>query len=248
MYIKDMKFLSKKKIIFIILILLIILSGYFLNLKNNYQKVRSPIESFLWKQSLNKEKSCDFQKSKYLYSVTELEKTKKENDILRQALGLELNKEYDLILANINSKNSFEEIITINKGTKDGIEKNMIVLTGERALVGRILNTYEDFSEVMLISDIDSIIDVRVLGKDEIAIVNGDGDNLIFDFVSKDSNIQKGDIFVTSGISSDFKEGLLVGEITEIKNLASEAEEQGQAIPFFKLRDLSSVFIISNVK
>lgn len=248
MYIKYMKFLSKKKIIFIIFVLLIIALGYFLNLKNDYKKASSPIENFLWDKGVTKEKGCDFQKSQYLYSVAELERANKENNELRQALGLEVHEEYDLILANINSKNSFEDIITIDKGIKDGIVEGMIVLTGEKALIGRILNVYEDFSEVRLISDTNSIIDVRVLGREEIAIVTGNGDNLIFDFVSKDSDIQIGDVFVTSGISSDFEEGLLVGEITAIKNIASEAEEKGEAKIFFQLRDLKSVFIVSNDK
>jgi rod shape-determining protein MreC len=243
-----MKFLSNKKIVFIVFVLIIIILGYTLISKNTYQKASSPIEELLWQSTLNKENSCIFQKSNYLYAVTELEKAEQENSILREALGIGLGEKYDLLLANINSKNSFEEVITINKGLDSGVEEGMIVLTSENALVGKIINVYDNFSEVMLLTDKDSAIDVKILGKDEIAIVNGDGKSLVFDFVSKESNIHNGDIFVTSGISSDFEEGILVGEVTEVQNIAQEAEEQGEAIPFFELRDLRQVFIVLDVK
>lgn len=243
-----MKFLSNKKIFFIFFIIIIVILGYTLISKNDYQKVSSPIENFLWQKAVRSENSCTFQKSKYLYSVAELEKAKEENEALREALGIGLEKKYELLLAKLSSKNSFEDVVTINKGFIDGIRENMVVLTSEKALVGKIIKVYDNFSEVMLIVDKNSAIDVRILGKDEIAIVNGNGNELTFDFVSKESNIQKGDIFVTSGISSDFNEGILVGEIIEIENIAQEAEEQGKAKPFFELRDLSFVFVVLDDK
>jgi len=245
-----MKTFTLKRIILLLIIVLIIVfvfSFFEDNLKNGMQKSFLGIKESLWSIGSNKEKSCTYLEAKEDLKIVEFENLRKENELLREILGISFEKDYEFEIAAITGKNSFEDVLTVNKGISNGIKEGMAVLTSEKALIGKILKTYNNYSEVLLISNKDSAIDVKIVSSDVYAIAKGgSSQKVLLDYLEKDSGAKEGDICVTSSLGGQYKEGLLIGKIVKINDLGSEVFKTGEIKPFFNLKDLDKVLIIKN--
>src|SRR3989344_2054460 len=69
---------------------------------------------------------------------------------------------YDLEQAQVVGFDSQNNFVLINKGEIDGIGENMVVVSETNYLYGRISKVFKNFSQVLLISAQNSILDVRV--------------------------------------------------------------------------------------
>ncbi|WP_064580916.1 rod shape-determining protein MreC [Streptobacillus moniliformis] len=143
----------------------------------------------------------------------ELEKFEKENTELRSYLKLENNSNRKFITAEVILKDDLNEqdIIFINKGSKDGIEPNLPVILNSN-VIGRINKVSEDYSEVYLISNPNFKMSVNVNGIFT-GIIRGKGS---LNFVIKNFNVEKADKISkfdieTSGISEMYPKRLPIG-------------------------------------
>lgn len=234
MYNKRRNNLSKYKIVslFIIIIILITISL-------NFNRKTTKIEVFFKDTatiinkiimcpftSLNKEKNVSHDES-YLIQKNINESLEKEIEELKQTL--ELNKtltEYDIENATILSRNKsyWFNTMTIDKGKKDGIKKDMAVITSS-GLIGKISKVYTSSSEIKLITSDDVnykiSVSIKINGIDNYAILNGynqEKNLLKVTGVSKTTDAKKGDIVTTSGLGELFPAGIYVGTVEEVKN------------------------------
>ncbi len=182
-----------------------------------------------------------------LSQVVGLKNLKKENETLRQALGLGLQEDFKLVLVEIISKDISQDFILIDKGAKDGIAEDMPVITQQRVLIGKISEVYEGFSKVMLISHKESSFDAKIQKeeKDISGVVRGQGNfRILFDLIPREENLSQGDIVVTSVLGGIFPEGLLVGRIKQIKKNDVEPFQQAEIEAFFNISQIETLFII----
>jgi rod shape-determining protein MreC len=107
--------------------------------------------------------------------------------------------------------------VMLDRGAKDGIKKNMGVITPE-GVVGKVVEVYEDTTEVLLLTDKDSGVGA-MLGDSRIqSPVGGTGEPLLaMKYVSNDDAVTVGERVVTSGMDKIFPRDLPIGTITEIK-------------------------------
>ncbi|MNK90786.1 Cell shape-determining protein MreC precursor [compost metagenome] len=130
------------------------------------------------------------------------------------------HQQYTLIAAKVfkNSVTLTNNIITINKGIKDGITKDMAVISPIRGVVGFIQNVSENFATIRPLLNQETAISV-VLKKDNAfgSLVWGD-DN--FDYrkaqvkeIPNHYKVKVGDTIVTSGFGG-FPKGIEVGRVT----------------------------------
>ncbi|MGI6297032.1 MAG: rod shape-determining protein MreC [Minisyncoccales bacterium] len=246
-----MKTFTLKRTVFLlmsVLVIILVFSFFKENIQNDLHKSFAGIKEFLWNININREKSCAFLETKQSFKNAEFNSLKKENELLREIIGISLNEDYELEIASVTGRNSFEDIITINKGLKHGINDGMTVLTSEKALVGKILKSYNDFSEILLITNPQSLIDIIITPSNEYAMAKGDNQKLKLDLLEKKAIASKEDVCVTSALGGQYKEGFLVGKIINISDLGSEAFKTGEIRPFFELTDLDKVLIIKNDK
>jgi rod shape-determining protein MreC len=261
-----MRFSKKKILISVILIIIII---FFLNffqkeIKNFFYFISLPIQKAFWRvgerasdffegilknQELKKEnEKLKFENQKLLAKVALLKDLKKENQFLREALNLGLEKEFKLILAEIISKDISEDLILINKGSEDKILEGMAVITSQKVLVGKIKEVFKNFSKVQLISHQKTSFDVEILEKDIKGVVKGKGNfNLFLDLIPLQKEISKEDIIVTSVLGGIFPKGLLVGKIREVQKSDIEPFQKAKIEPFFEIGEIEKVFIITKV-
>jgi len=256
-----------------LILIIIILALFFLNsyqeglyrkkLKNYFYSISSPLQSTFWQagikvsdffqtisriSGLKKEnEELKLKNQELLAKISELENLKTENEFLRNALGLGLEKEFNLLMAKVISKDISQDVIEINKGSKDGISKDMPLITNKKVLVGKVVEVYDNFSKVMLISDKNSSFSAEISGKDITGIVKGNGNyNIFLDLVPKEKEIEKGDVLTTSVLGGISPEGLLIGTIKEIKKSDIESFQQAEISPFLEVGDLDQVFVLVN--
>jgi rod shape-determining protein MreC len=250
-------------IFLIILFLILNLAGLTKDVKNFFYLISEPIQKTLWQtgkrtsdfltgifraESLKKEvENLSFRNQELLSQIVTLKELKKENETLREALGIGLEKEFQLKLSQVISKDISQDSILINKGLKDGLKKDFPVITSQKVLLGRIDEVYQNFSKVKLISNKESSFDIKIFEKEIYGVAKGKGSlRLYLDFIPKDQEISQGELIVTTTLGGIFPPGLLVGVIKEIKKSDIEPFQKAEILPSFDLKKLNNLFIITN--
>lgn len=176
--------------------------------------------------ALNGEKNVD-QSESYLIQKNVNASLEKEIQELKEVLDLKTTlTEYTPINATILSRNKnywFNQIM-IDKGSKDGIKKDMAVIT-KHGLVGKISRVYSHSSEIKLITcdDVNFKVSVAIQTNsgDSYAILNGydaERELVTVTGVDKMSDVKKGDTITTSGLGGMFPSGIYIGVVEEVKD------------------------------
>lgn len=179
----------------------------------------------------------------------------RENEDLRKLLGLkEKNLQFDLETAEVIGRDSDDwfNIILIDKGKNQGIEKDMAVITND-GLVGCIISTAANTSKVMLITDERSVVSAMLQRTRDNGIVRGSINEvqkgyLEMDFLSKDANIAKGDIVISSGLGGIIPKGIVIGEIVEAQKESDQLTQYAIIKPAADLLKLEWVFVVKSEK
>jgi rod shape-determining protein MreC len=107
--------------------------------------------------------------------------------------------------------------IMLDRGAKDHIKKNMGVITPE-GVVGKVVEVYDNTSEVLLLTDKDSGVGAMLSNSRKQSPVGGAGEPLLLmKYVANDDVVSVGERVVTSGMDKIFPRDLPIGTITEIK-------------------------------
>ena len=180
----------------------------------------------------------------FLAQQAQIEALLKENEFLRRGLNLEMEKSFDLKIADIAGKIPARDILIINKGSRDLVESGMMVIDSQNAIVGKIAKTYDNFSEVLLITDKDFSFDV-LIGGDEIAgLFRGRGGyRAQIDLVPKDKILNIGQTVSTGGLGGIFPAGLLVGVIKDARQNDVESFQSAEISPAFDFAKSRQVFV-----
>ncbi len=261
-----MKFpkIRNKILIILISVLIIVSLNFFVKpVKELFYFISSPIQKTFLRmgdiisnfsgtifeiQNLKKEnEKLSLKNQELLSENSQLKELKNENDILREALNLNLQKDFGLEIAEVISRDAFQDFILINMGEKSGLKKGMPVLAQGKVILGKISEVYDNFSKVMLISDKSSSFDAKIQDSDIYGVVKGEGNYLvIFDLIPQDKEIKQGDLVITSSLGGIFPKGLLVGEIKEVKKSDVTPYQKADLQPFFYPSNLETVFIITS--
>lgn len=171
---------------------------------------------------------------------------KLENSLLRDQLGLSDKNEYNFMEAEINivNNNIAGKTITINKGTLDGVNKDMAVIIPGNILVGQIKEVYDNYSVVQLITDKNFnassiLVDRGVVGE----LKSNDSEGKIIDLIKTNEVIEKDDVISTSGIDK-LPAGLLIGVVSNVSNNDGALFKSIEARLFFNYFNNPIVFIV----
>lgn len=207
------------------------------------------------KKLTKKNKELESQVNELTEENSLLAQNKYELERLRDLYQLDQDySSYEKIAANVIGKDSgnWFDIFTINKGSKDGIKKDMNVISGG-GLVGIVTDVGKDYAKVRAIIDDESSVSVSFANTSDTGIVSGDlklMDDGVMNVteVLKDAKVTEGDMVVTSKISDKFVPGILVGYVTNIKLDSSELTQSGQIIPVVDFKHIDEVLVITELK
>ncbi|GAB1462528.1 rod shape-determining protein MreC [Pedobacter sp.] len=162
------------------------------------------------------------------------------------------HQQYALIAAKVikNSIALTNNIITINKGGKDGIAKDMAVISPIKGVVGFVQNVSENFATIRPLLNQETAISV-VLKKDNAfgSLVWGD-DN--FDYrkayvkeIPNHYKVKVGDTIITSG-SGGFPRGIEVGKVTNTRVSTGDSFMTLEIALFNNFSTLQFVYIVKD--
>lgn len=174
--------------------------------------------------ALNSDKGVDQSKS---YLIQKNVNSSMANEIEELKDALDLNRtltEYKPINTTVLSRNKsyWFNTITVDKGSSSGIKVDMAVVT-KNGFVGKVSKVSKHSSEVKLITSAD------VNYKVSVSITTNDGDTYAIlsgynkktntvkvTGVDKNSDVQKGDVVLTSGLGGLFPRGIYIGTVESI--------------------------------
>jgi len=107
--------------------------------------------------------------------------------------------------------------IQLDRGERDGIRKNMGVITPD-GIVGKVSETYPSTSQVLLLTDKESAVGAMLADSRIQSPVGGAGEPLLtMKYVPNDDEVNVGERVITSGLDRIFPRDLPVGTISAIK-------------------------------
>ncbi len=145
-----------------------------------------------------------------------------------------------------NSVTAANNYITINRGAKDGIKKNMAVLSGTGA-VGKIINVSDHFATVLSILSIKQKVSAKLKDGTMGSVMweEGNPDVLIMEDVPQQINLKKGDsVFTTS--YSFFPADILIGRIFKKKLIRKNNVQLLYIKSASNFRNLQYVYVVEN--
>lgn len=206
----------------------------------------SEIESFFSLTKVNEELT---QRNTYLeHQVSKLSQhiTKLSNDssYLHQN-QLQMLASYKLIPAKVvtNELNRRDNLITLDKGEADGVKKDMGVVSGT-GVVGIVYMTSSHYSIVIPVLSTRSNISCTIEKRGYFGYLHwtgGRSDVAYVDDIPRHAHFRRGDNVVTSGYSSIFPEGIMVGKVGTVFNSADGLSYRVQvhlSTDFGRLRDV----------
>ena len=156
------------------------------------------------------------------------------------------NQRLQIATVEFFSSNPLSQFITLNKGSLDNVNLQQVVID-EQGIMGQIINSTPTTSRVLLITDPDHQMPVRIQRTGQRGILAGSGhDAVILTFIPKNSAVEVGDLIESSGLGKVFPAGYPVARISKINNLEAEPYLEIIATPVAQLREAQKVLILSN--
>ena len=147
-----------------------------------------------------------------------------------------------------NSINREDNYLTLNRGTKHGLEVGMGVIS-TNGVVGRIVSVSENYASVMSVLHTKLRVSASVKGTHILGSAHWDSQNpehTNFEFVPRHETVAVGDTVVTSGYNSVYPEGVKMG-IVVTSNLPSHAAFHEIRLQFTNdFNALDYVYVVNN--
>lgn len=210
-----------KRVLLVFFITVALFLSFILN--RDYLKIESNIKDILTTLPqifVDKTKETDQTES---YIIQKNINTSLEKEIQELKKLLDLNStltEYDIVNATVISRNStyWFNTLTIDKGKKAGITKDMAVIT-TGGLIGKVSKVSNKTSEIKLLTADDitykTSVVIKIDEKDYYAILNGyDKSNNLLKLtgIDKSVKLEKGAVVLTSGLGS-MPQGIYIGTV-----------------------------------
>jgi rod shape-determining protein MreC len=136
--------------------------------------------------------------------------------------------------------------IRLNKGIDHGVDHGMPVVT-ERGLVGRVTDVGPNWCEVLLLIDNASSVRARLRESRAEGVVTGkDQNSLLMDYITQGITVSPGEVVLTSGMGGTFPAGLIIGQVTTVRQSDEALFQQADVRPSVDFDQLEVVLIIIN--
>jgi rod shape-determining protein MreC len=160
-------------------------------------------------------------------------------------------QQYEYIPALVvnNSVNRYNNYLTLNRGNKHGITSNSGVINGS-GIVGIVQKTSTNYAAVMSILHRSTKISAKLKKGDYFGSLTWKGENaqeMNLEAIPKHAEVEIGDTITTSGFSSMFPKGLMIG-IVESADLVNGSNFYDIKIKLScDMNNISHVFIVTNL-
>ena len=171
-----------------------------------------------------------------------------ENIRYREFLNFKRRENFDFVGADVISKGVTANMssIIINRGSNDGVSKNLPVLSSN-GVIGKITAVSSSSSEVQLISDVNFRLSVKIAPDEVEGIMRWIREDICeIAELKKISDIEIGDIVLTSNLSIYFPPNLPVGEVVSIFEKSDSSNRIVTMKLFSDLSTINQLFVLLN--
>lgn len=220
---------------------------------NINSRVKETVDFFLNFSEVKLENEQLKQKNAELANeLIEYESLKDEVERLREALNFtESKNNYKYVGVNIigYSGNSLSDGYIIDKGSNDGIDKNMVVVSS-KGLVGKVTKVASNFAIVQSI--LNENIAVAVMDqqtRDATGVLQGlsdkkDTNMTVVYNLPIDSDVKEGDIIITSGLGKIYPKEIPVGTVVSVQEDNVKVMKSAVVEPFVNFNKLEELFVV----
>ncbi|MGP1600812.1 rod shape-determining protein MreC [Treponema sp.] len=204
-------------------------------LKDEYEKLSEKLKNYEYMQRSNAE-------------------IKKENERLNTLLDFSQKYEYKNIAARIIARDAdnLYAAITVDKGNKHGVKKNMPVIAvqkGTVGLVGKIVTVGAYTSMIMPVYDFQCSVSARIQHTRDLGLISGTGSPdipLKMSYIKKRvlEELQFGDIIVTSGENGNYVREIPIGTVHSVSVVDYDTSLLISVMPIVDFSRLEEVIII----
>lgn len=190
--------------------------------------------------------------TKLVNELIEYESLKDEVERLREALNFtESKNNYKYVGVNIigYSGNSLSDGYIIDKGSNDGIDKNMVVVSS-KGLVGKVTKVASNFAIVQSI--LNENIAVAVMDqqtREATGVLQGlsdkkDNNMTVVYNLPISSDVKEGDIIITSGLGKIYPKEIPVGTVVSVEEDNVRVMKSAVVEPFVNFNEVEELFVV----
>lgn len=187
-------------------------------------------------------------------AIRQAEKDSAENERLKQLLRLQsqrpdLTSDLQAAMITEHTVTNWTSSLTIDKGTRHGLEVNDCVISETGAFVGLISEVGTNWATILTLVDTDTSLGAQVFRSGDLGLAQGNfslmGENrLRLEYLPADCSLLGGDLVVTSGLGGYYPAGLVIGSVTEVQQDDSGATSYAILAPAADFNALEEVFVI----
>lgn len=180
--------------------------------------------------------------------VVELNAAAKENASLRQALDFQKSSGHHAVAAEIigAGPDGFSRTMEVNRGTADGVQPGMVVVTGA-GLLGRVREAGPHAAIVQTLADPQSRVNVYLSKSNLQGTLSGGATALQLELQHTLGVVaSNGEWALTSGVGGGYPRGLVVGEIASVTRRDAATTDRAQVAWVNDPSGLSFVLVITD--
>ncbi|MCD4760838.1 rod shape-determining protein MreC [bacterium] len=185
-----------------------------------------------------------------LVENNQLKVLERENEELRQLLNLKKERGYNLVIANILSRDPVNRnILIINVGKTQGLENGQAVVVNNGIIIGKIMDAGLDSSKLRLLTDNFSKLAVRTGEGQKVSGVLSGSLGLVMDlsYIPQEEDIKKNDLLVTADLDVKIPAGLVVGRVDEVQFSQEEVFKRASVSPLVNYDTLGILAVITSL-
>jgi len=152
--------------------------------------------------------------------------------------------------------NIWYSTVNINRGSGDGVSVDDPVINGD-GLVGRVIKTVGDASQVLLLTDADSGVSARIARRPVPGFVKtgtpGNPNDLLFTRIPRGDLPKVGEMVVTSGVDSAtfpsfFPANIPIGVVSKVDPNEVDTSQQVHIKPYANMHKLDIVQVLTDTR
>ena len=184
-----------------------------------------------------------------------LELLKRENDQLTGLLQLQNGFDHATVAARVIGRETLPTIrmVTLDKGTDDGLALGDVVIVQGGALAGRISDIGPTFAKVTLLSDSTLVVIGQLLTSSATGEISGDAGGVLVMknidasvAISLDEEVYTAGLELAGGIRSPYPRGLVIGTVVDVQRDATDVVQTAFIQPAADLAGFSLALVITD--
>lgn len=179
--------------------------------------------------------------------ISDYEEQAKEITRLRSLMGFAEHYEKRLLVAEVMGGIRTSPFLSmrISRGLKNGVVVGMPVVT-PAGVVGKIIRTGQEFSDLQLLTDPNFSIDVLIQRTRVRGVLRGLSGSRCTLSLNQNAEVKIGDTLISSGIVGGFPKGLPVGEVIRISYETDHVSQIITVEPWVDYRRVEEVFVVES--